>query len=1383
MSGDPSATYRGYRKQALYVLWRLLTDAQSHARSYRPEGEEDLAVFDAAGILVEAVQVKDYEAPLTLSDFKPHSPVGFFARMKRRKQEHPSCRHVLASFGPLGAELAVAVASVGSHRNAVAAKLHQSNSAILQSEAETLLEALKGNVTHPEESWLRGEIIASLSGTIAGVHSDTAIELLQYWIFEASEQRRTLTRTALLQQLQRIGDYLAVLRDHSAEWMVALWPLTVETPSAEERERCRREYRRGVQAQWRHILTEADCPRPQRLAELHEKMMQHAAVVVRGASGQGKSSLAFRYLHDYCAEGLRFHVRFVEGRQHAARVANALRGHVQGLRLRAVVLLDLSPSDTGWVELVRELTEIGLKVLVTVREEDFRRAGSVTPDIDIDELVLDSVAREEAERIYAALTSGGAGDRALDFDEAWARFTTIDAGPLLEFTHLVREGETLAVRIDGQVSRLQAEASSDDPGSRFTNAHLRLLALAAVANAAECRLKLRETCEAVGLDPLARPLAVLENEYLIRLSGAGAETTVAGLHALRSQAVEYALLHDSPEMWRDLAAQCVPLVVDEDVERFLLSAFSRRPEHSDRLEAALKDLPLRTWSHAGGVCRALLWEGVSRYEHENHDTLAAALAEHDGGWLVLCDPHVGFDSTASDKLQQTLTEALKRDLPKITLTPKERVFTPLRAWAACAEPPDTLPATETDWVLAGDLAFWLGRKTIPGPLRDRLEQLLPEPLPEQLSLAELARFISGREALGDPAFTQWHARHASELARRFVRETHSIYLADENDEVKVFFPVIIADAASGADPDAHDWHAQTMKRLEMLRQLFPHRATFGSQGLGMDAFANIMMHDPTTKAIPAENQPPDRAVQLNAVFIGLVDYRHRRAESWRAYADAIFRLRREVCDCFRDLHRAWSRFLEEPKVQAKTIRQVPGAGLDRVNALSHLPMFPSSAVDEWGFISENRDNQLAADSSRAELWGNVRRFKQWRKVWQDYEMGVGQVVRHVAEATASHLALKNLASAELSETNAGPLLVLNLGNAWQVLAAMQAEFRRWFAPYVPARRLDEIESHERSTFGHLWIVAFAFVYSPQDRIMGGAASLERRIQSQRREFVRRLREEVSAVMAGHGTARICEGPHVIDGRRCLVVVCDHATLATMETLRSAVVLALWRAARAGNWQHLEWTPLLIEWPHIFVTHILRGMALQPSGSYLSSLVLFGTVSDFEVSAHHIIELAVPVADFDALGIAVWDSPLLAAALAFQGNLSAFALTMLRFPSLVELAARYGLTDDVLEPSLKAFSREITALRRTASDRFEELLNLLRPLQSRSDVRLNLADDWLQRLEQHCSNCLFAAKGDTTVEITPTRFADWVDSFQENSGEIGAVVRGIVELATTEMRSA
>lgn len=149
------------------------------------------------------------------------------------------------------------------------------------------------------------------------------------------------------------------------------------------------------------------------------------------------------YLRDYCADGLRFHVRFVEGRTQSVRIANALRDHILALRLPAVVLLDLSPSDSGWMELVQDLTNAGIRVLVTVREEDFHRAGMFSSDLSVAEVALDAVTREEAEDIYRALQ----GDHTVahvDFAEVWARFTALDAGPLLEFTHIVSCASALA---------------------------------------------------------------------------------------------------------------------------------------------------------------------------------------------------------------------------------------------------------------------------------------------------------------------------------------------------------------------------------------------------------------------------------------------------------------------------------------------------------------------------------------------------------------------------------------------------------------------------------------------------------------------------------------------------------------------------------------------------------------------------------------------------------------------------------------------------------------------------------------------------------------------------------------------------------------------------
>jgi len=164
MSDDASATYRGYRKQALYVPWRLFTDANADRRIYRPEGAEDLAVFDLDQRLIEAVQVKDYGSPLALSHFKPASLEGFFARMQRRRVQYPDCVSLLASFGALGPEFAEAIAGDGNSRISIVKKLNEANPQISVVEAAAMLDLLRDHVTHPR----RGRVAQRFAQCIGG---------------------------------------------------------------------------------------------------------------------------------------------------------------------------------------------------------------------------------------------------------------------------------------------------------------------------------------------------------------------------------------------------------------------------------------------------------------------------------------------------------------------------------------------------------------------------------------------------------------------------------------------------------------------------------------------------------------------------------------------------------------------------------------------------------------------------------------------------------------------------------------------------------------------------------------------------------------------------------------------------------------------------------------------------------------------------------------------------------------------------------------------------------------------------------------------------------------------------------------------------------------
>ena len=76
---DVSYTYKGFRLQALYALWRILRSTDDS--TFQPEGKEDLAVLDSTNNLLEVIQVKAYSSSLTLSSLKLGESNSFFKRV------------------------------------------------------------------------------------------------------------------------------------------------------------------------------------------------------------------------------------------------------------------------------------------------------------------------------------------------------------------------------------------------------------------------------------------------------------------------------------------------------------------------------------------------------------------------------------------------------------------------------------------------------------------------------------------------------------------------------------------------------------------------------------------------------------------------------------------------------------------------------------------------------------------------------------------------------------------------------------------------------------------------------------------------------------------------------------------------------------------------------------------------------------------------------------------------------------------------------------------------------------------------------------------------------------------------------------------------------
>jgi hypothetical protein len=1361
LSDDASATYRGFRNQALYVLSRLLTDARSDERIYRPEGTEDLAVFDSEMRLVEAVQVKDHSNELAQSHFNPKSNEGFFGRLNRRRREHPDCTTKLASFGPLGPEFRGALNGEKKQRASFVDKLCRSNPKISSAEATAMLDDLKNNVLHPIVADLYASVVAALTETIVGGELERSVELLMFWVFDASEKQRDLTRQGLLLQLDRIGKYLAALRDISAEWNVSIAPITAVPLNNEEAARLVAEYRRGVQARWEHVVAGADWLRAELLHEVHKHFERRSVVIIRGASGQGKSTLGWRYIHEYCVDGLRFHVRLVKDREHALRVANALSSHVRKLNLKSVVYLDVSPSDSGWSELVRELVAAGLKVLIAVREEDFRRANIAVGDFDYSEVVLERVTKQEAEAIFDAIR-GVSPNNTLDFEDTWARFAAEKGGPLLEFTHLVSQGESLASRIAGQIRRIQNDAGSNQNG--LTEAHLELLALAAVANETGARVSLAKLCEAAGLNLLTAPLKALENEYLLRVEEEGGVASVIGLHPLRSRAIVNALFNDAPALWEHYAIQDLALIVDEDAESFLLAAFSRRPDSNDALFMNLRGLAPRSWAHAGSITRALIWEGVSRYELRNRVAILGLIAKYGGAWWLVCDSFVGMDADAHRQLLATTNVILKSDVQPVRLTPKAEIFDLFVAWVADAIPPPP-PATPHDWASVGDIGHWIGHTKANGTLRAAIESVLPSPLPTDLRLEELALFVSGRAQLADEAFFAWHEAERANITRLYLLETDSLHVSDDGKEVKVHFSVALADSITQRTDDGLDWEEQTMKRVRLLRLLFPHRETFSSHGIGLELFLEQLPFDPTSQQIPAKSLPFERSTRLNAVFANLVAYRHNRPEVWTAYANAVLTFREAVSDCLRSLHRGWAKLLSESPPRPNTIRELPGAEIDRVKRLSTLPLFPKIAVDEWGFLSEEKQDKRPTSETMQQK--SLRRFDAWRKSFQEFESCVARVIERILNVTVLYLAEHKGHIANEEDNKATHLLLANLGFAWALLPKMQNEFRARFGALYEREAIELLEKYERSNFRHLWAAAFAMRHERHRRVSGVCQVVEAEIERRKTQFIKILATEISSALNGTGTVQVKQTPWFLNDVPHLCIACDHESPEGFDTKLPNIVTAIWRATQSGGWRELEWKPLEIEWPRVALINLVRGKALLPSFASISTASLFLESETFKVQPFHYMATLVSAEAFANTGFGVWESPLLRSAIDLQAKVLAFVVTYSRFYRLAELIFDQGLEPADADRILQRFSAEMRIILTAAQRSYAGAVQILTSSCSPAKAQ------WMGELKRLCSLLLFELDEEASVTLTLESFVSWTEGVQSANEQFQRLITEIV----------
>lgn len=1266
------------------------------------------------------------------------------------------------SYGPIGPELEGAVRngsdSDADHREQVVNKLVQGPSHFSRVDAKAMLDLLKGGFSRPIETKLREEVIKRIETPIIAADLDTSLELLMSWVFQASENSQLLTYQGLIAKLDSIGSYLTTLRDSSSEWNVSIAPVKELNLSNSEREKFLLQYRQGTQARWEHIQAEADCQRPKRLKEIHQLVQSHPVTIIRGASGQGKSSLGWRYLQEYCAEGLRFHIRMVRNSSQAKKIATVLAAHVLRLNLNAVVFFDIAPSDTDWPELLADLATSGLKVLVAIREEDFRKAAISVSDFDFGEVALDHVDRNEACEIYNELTKS-VSSVTLDFDEAWSAFDSSEGGPLLEFTHIISEGQTLDSRIQSQIAKIQEAVHSGKHG--ITASHLQLLGLSAIANEAGVTIPLDILCESTALAPLSAPTRIFEEEYLLRHLEEKERVVVDGLHPLRSAAIVRALCAGQSDLRTNLVEDVLPLISDTDIEAFLLFQFSLKPENNARLIDALQTFSPRSWSHAGGITRALLWEGVSRYEIKNRSLLEKATNEKNEGWWLCVDSFVGMEEGEFTPLQDS-QDILNLTGPKVHLSPKREVFNEFIKWSAKVVPPP-LPISNEDWSGAGDIAHWIGRLKISGTMANKLIGLVPDGLPPEISVESLGRFISGRASFRDAEFNNWQQQFTPALCEFFAEKTDSLLVTTDGSEVKVFFTAHLALKSGQKECEAFNWHENTISRIQLLRQIFPQCKIYASQGIGLEMMSEMLPYDPTNKAIKASSLPDPRSVFLNSLFLGIVSFRHRRPSEWKEYASAALNFRIAVLDCVRKLSRYWEKLYGERTPRQNTINKFPETEIELAKRLSNLPMLPQRAVDRLGIKSENKGS-LAGKESK----GSLGRFKEWRSSFSDFEDGVSFSLNNALDFTVGYLTICNTKQPSEEEHSRRCRLILsNLADALQCVETMQHQFRALFGKTISDESITDLDKHEANELRRLWMTIYPMAAYPHRHLKNAARPTAKMIEGRKKSFLQQLEKEIKFVIGDSASLSIRGKATVIEGEPHLIIVCDYPDIALIEQSLVQLPEAIWRASQFRKWNIMEWKPLEVEWPKITIVSLFEGKAIHPAWVTLSTIIFFANENDFETKLHHHTPIPVDSNIFESQGLLLWHGEILQALIKLQSRVHEFVMTFSRFNEILALFNSNETTERTSKRIQEEFSNELNEIRRKAVESHSEAESLI------SKSALPEKELLLAQLQQACETLLLEPKNRNSISITIDSFFDWADCLETSIHELQQIVSRII----------
>lgn len=1055
---------KGYRAQFIYSLGRILTHQQGEA-TFQPEGKfEDLDIYNEEGKVIEVIQVKNLGKTLTLSDIITQNSRSFLRRAIETHTKGGSPKITLVSFGAVNDDVKELANSEFSNN----LKVKLSRFGLKDEQIKILQQYFTFEIVN--EDTLTTKIIRILDELNIYIDTKISLDLLVYWIYNSAAGQRTIERNTLQGQLVAIGKFQGDRASFNNNFGTLIRPLTVNDQTLDIK-KLQVDFYQGIAATYSHILAGIDIVRPDKLALIDQRFRESNTVFVHGASGEGKSTIAYRYLHDYCEENATFVLIVPADLAVIFEIVNTLEAIAARTMFPVTIYIDAAPGNTDWITVLKELgTKKNLNFLITIREEDWN-------SIQIDdkftyaevELALEKV---EAERIYKSLNEFDIDLRFTDFQDAWDIFG--ESGPLLEFVYLITQGESLPAKLKSQVNRIVTDSSV------LGKDKIRLLRFVVLADCFHARVRYQDIAHYLNLDNIFQLTELLEKEYLLKLSDG--KLFITGLHPVRSHLLREFLfdheIHDESEF----VLESLHFLDPSTIFSFLRHAFRYADLNPRRLLIKLHGIKINTWIFYNAVLKSLVWKGVSDFVNQNREVLLHALTQFGRGWIAVVDIDIAKAMEGEDiaSIHSLLSEEQRVAAKEINskLTGSEDIFQHCVAWINTIGKMSFDPVTEEEFQGLATFVFWVERLKL-GNIDISLSKESIEVGFRKHTLDVLSRTIHAFK-------THKGLNSLCEIAMklfldRFYR-THNVVSLDENGgEVlcKYFFNMLDAQDYRGSD---NLIHSRSIHIINQLRFVYPDKESYGTDGHGHKFSFLPGIHDESHKRIPRRSLPLDYLVEINSIFINLFDYDNRLA-TWTEYVERVMERRAIQVEV---LERSINAFVQYHRKRnygslinfVNHFRDILNPTLEK----KPMPLFPKVILDQWGLSGEgSRDRNMPFNSDskkydqRKAL--SLLRYETYRKSYQEYDASVTNYLWQSAVVLTRLILERTGQNPEGTTDYSRASLVANLYKAYEKVDEFHQIFREHFVKFVKQQLLDEIENKERACISVICFIYRHFIYS------------------------------------------------------------------------------------------------------------------------------------------------------------------------------------------------------------------------------------------------------------------------------------------------------------------